>query len=207
VTDVVDVTEVMMGRLSDLPVERFDPAQRALYDSIVNGRRSAAQGRSVSLTNRDGSIVGPFGAYLRAPTVGACLSQLGEALRFDTSLPRNLLELAVITVARHWTAQFEWYAHSRFALEAGVSPEVVSAIAERRDPSFADPAEAHVHRFARVLLEEHRVDDETYREAVLRLGETQVVELTALIGYYGLVSGVLNAFEVPLPAGADPLPA
>jgi 4-carboxymuconolactone decarboxylase len=194
------------GRLAHLPTDRLDDEQRALYDSIVQGRRCAAQGRSVSLTNPDGSIVGPFGAYLRAPAVGACLSQLGEVLRFDTTLPRNLLELAVITVARHWSAQFEWYAHARFALDAGVAPEVVTAIAERRDPAFADPAEAVVHRFTRRLLEEHRVDDETYREVVLRLGETQVVELTALVGFYGLISAVLNTFEVPLPAGAEPLP-
>ena len=108
-------------------------------------------------------------------------------------------------VARHWTAQFEWYAHSRLALRAGVAPEVVEAIAARRPPPLEDGDEALVHRFATQLVERHRVDDATYADAVQRLGEQQTFELTALIGFYGAVAAVLNTFEVPLPPGAEPL--
>jgi 4-carboxymuconolactone decarboxylase len=196
-----------MSRLSSIPPERLDAGQRALYDTILTGRRAAAPGRPSGLTAADGSLVGPFNAYLRAPRLGASLSDLGETLRFDTSLPKNLLELAVLVVARHWSAQFEWYAHSRLALAAGVDPNVVDAIARRQEPTWSDPDEALVHRFASEIVGTHQVSDETYRRAVSRLGETQVFELTALVGFYGAVSAVLNTFEVPLPAGVEPLPA
>jgi 4-carboxymuconolactone decarboxylase len=196
-----------MSRLPSLPPDRLDPEQRSLYEAILNGRRAAAPGRPSGLTAEDGSLVGPFNAYLRAPKVGTRLSDLGEALRFDSTLPKNLLELAVIVVARHWTAQFEWYAHSRLALAAGVAPEIVDAIARRKPPTFTDPDEALVHRFAREIVENHVVREDTYRDATGRFGEQQVFELTALVGFYGAVSAVLNTFEVPLPAGVDPLPA
>lgn len=196
-----------MSRLSSIQPDRFSAEQRVLYDDILTGRRAAAPGRSSGLTAEDGSLVGPFNAYLRAPRVGKRLSDLGETLRFDTTLPQNLLELAILVVGRHWTAQFEWYAHSRLALAAGVQPDVVEAIARRAEPPFKDPDERLVHRFASEIVEDHQVSDETYGQAVDRFGEAMVFELTAVVGFYGAVSAVLNTFEVPLPAGVDPLPA
>lgn len=193
----------MTGRLTPLTPEQMNEAQRALYESIVGGRR--AEGRANSLTAPDGSIVGPFDAYLRSPLIGTRLAELGESLRYDSVVPRNLLELAIIVVGRHWTAQFEWYAHSRMALAAGVDPAIVEAIAHRQTPTFSDPAEAAVYRFASQLVGGFGVDDATYDELVERLGEQQVFELTAVTGFYCAVSAVLNTFRVPLPEGVAPL--
>ena len=193
------------GRLVPLPPTAMDEAQRSLYDSILGGRRVGAPGRASGLTHDDGSLVGPFDAFLRSPRIGTAMSNMGEAIRFDTTLPKNLLELGIIVVGRHWTAQFEWYAHSRMAVAAGVSEEAVAAIGRRETPTFDDPDEACVYRFATELVTGHRVTDATYAEAVERLGEAHVYELTASIGYYHAVSAVLNVFEVPLPAGVEPL--
>jgi 4-carboxymuconolactone decarboxylase len=82
---------------------------------------------------------------------------------------------------------------------------VIDAIRSRREPSFDEDDEALVYRFCRELLGERSVSAETYAAAVELLGEAGVVELVSLQGYYGLVSMLLNTFEVPLPEGVAPI--
>src|SRR5690606_22562828 len=147
--------------LAPLRPSELDEAQRALYESITKGRRATQPGRGIGLVAEDGSLAGPFDAYLRQPRIGARLAELGETLRFDTSLHRDLLELAVIVVARATTAQFEWFAHSRMARAAGLPDEVVDAVARGEQPVLADPELALAHRFATQLVEGHQVDDAT----------------------------------------------
>lgn len=192
-------------RLQPLTPDRLDDDQRRLYDAILASRRAPTAARRSGLLAEDGSLVGPFDAYLRQPAIGVKLAEMGEALRFDTTLPKPLQELAIIVVARAWTAQFEWYAHSRMALEAGVPADVVRAVAERREPYFDDDDLALVYRFAHQLATTHQVDDVTYAAAIERLGEAHVFELTATIAHYHAVSVLLNTFRVPLPAGVEPL--
>jgi 4-carboxymuconolactone decarboxylase len=196
-----------MSRLDPLRPDQLDDDQRSLYGEITGSRRTTAPGRVGTLAHDDGSLVGPFDAFLRSPLIGSRLAALGEALRFDSGLDPRLLELAVLVQARHTTAQFEWFAHARLARAAGLGEDVIAAIAARSEPDLADdPDGALVYRFASQLVGAHRVDDDTYRAAVARLGEPAVFELVVLIGYYGTISAVLNTFEVPLPAGVDPLP-
>ena len=46
-----------------------------------------------------------------------------------------------------------------------------------------------------------RASAATFERAKKELGETSVIDLVGIIGYYGLVSVTLNAFELPLPEG------
>lgn len=192
-----------MSRLPYLTPDQLDDRQREVYDALITGPRANPQRPGGGMAREDGALIGPFNAMLHAPDVGDVVQQLGAALRFQTSLPRNLLELAVITTAREWTAQFEWWAHARMAAGAGVDPAVIDAVRERREPDFSDPAEATVYRFCRELLDTRRVSDETYAAVEAIIGTRGLVELTMLQGYYGLVSMILNVAEVPLPEGVD----
>jgi 4-carboxymuconolactone decarboxylase len=186
-----------MSRLPYLQRDDLDDAGRAVWDGLENSR-----GRS--LVNEDGGLVGPFNAWVHAPVAGDRLSRLGATLRFETSVERRLLELAIIVVAAHWRAEFEWWAHARMAREHGVADEIVDAIRNGRTPAFAAEDEALVHELARQLVAGGRVDDPTYAGAVELLGHRGVVELVSLCGYYTLVSFTLNAFTVPLPPGVEP---
>ena len=129
-------------------------------------------------------------------------------MRFSTSLPKRLKELAILVTARHWNAQFEWHAHEPEALDGGLDPEIIAAIRARRRPDFApDLAKADeelVYEVSRALHEAHHIDDALYARAVETLGEDGTVELVGLLGYYTLVSMTLNAFDVPLPDGVAP---
>ena len=103
------------------------PEQKQLTDHILNSERK--------------SMGGPFNALLRSPEMGDLAQQLGAYIRFRTSLPHRLNEMAIIMTARVWTAQYEWYAHKTLALEAGLNPAIVDAIAEGKRPASMQPDE------------------------------------------------------------------
>ena len=71
----------------------------------------------------------------------------------------------------------------------------------RRNPPFVEDDEAAVYAFARELVDGHAVSDSTYRAVEDRLGKTGIVELVGILGYYGLISMTIVAFQVPVPAG------
>jgi 4-carboxymuconolactone decarboxylase len=141
---------------------------------------------------------------VQAPDVGRHLTALGRVLRFETSIERRLSEVAIITVGAAWKAEFEWWAHARMAREHGVPDAVVDAIGRGDDPPFEAGDERTVYAVARQLTRTGRVEKETYGDAQRLLGDTGVVELVSLCGYYTLISFLLNAFAVPLPQGATP---
>ena len=170
-------------RLPPLPMDRLDPAQRAAADELIAGPRKG--------------VKGPFIPLLRSPELLARVQKVGEYLRFNSALSTRVSEFATLVVARHCTQQFEWHVHVPLALKAGTSPEAIAALREGRRPEGMDADEACVHDFARELLETHRVGDATYAAALQRFGERGVVDLTGLIGYFVMVSMVLNVAHTP----------
>jgi 4-carboxymuconolactone decarboxylase len=169
-----------------------------VWDAIVGTRG----GR---LVTEDGGLSGPFNAFVHAPDVGRELTALGATLRFGTSIDRRLTEVAIITTGARWQAEFEWWAHARMAREHGVPDAVVRAIGRGEDPRFEAADEQVVYAVASQLAKTGRVDDHAYRAARDLLGDVGIVELVTLCGYYTLISYLLNGFEVPLPAGAEPM--
>lgn len=191
-----------MSRISYITPENFTEAQGHLFNSITSGKRG--EGRAPEdLLNSEGGMSGPFNAWLRSPVLGEAAQRLGEAVRFESTLPPPLRELAILIVAAKWKAQYEWWAHERIARREGLDEGVIASIKAETSPDFSDPTEAVVYNFARELLDEGRVSDHLYDEAVELLGEAGVVELVILLGYYTLVSMTLNVFEVPVPSGED----
>jgi 4-carboxymuconolactone decarboxylase len=176
-------------RFKPLTYDEMTPAQKTMIEHVLSGPR--------------GSTDGPFNVQLRSPEMGDLGQQFGAATRFATSVPRKLYELAIIITARHWTAQFEWYAHHRSALQAGISPAVADAIAEGRRPAAMPPDEEAVYNFATELLDTQQVSDQTFSAAKNLLGERGVVDLVSVMGWYGTVSMLLNVDRYPMPDGAQ----
>ena len=133
--------------------------------------------------------------------MGERVAALGEVLRFDTSLDRAVVELATIIVAARWRSAFEWVVHSRLAARAGVAAPVIDAIGRGDGPQLDGETERAVHRLVVELLDDGQVSDPTFEAATRVLGSGGVVELVALVGYYCLISFVLNTFRCPAPAG------
>ena len=187
-----------MTRLSMLNPTDLNEEQQALWDGLTETR-----GGGVDLVDENGHLVGPFNAWLHVPKIGRRLSSLGAYLRFRTSIERRLSEVAICTVGAHWHSEFEFFAHAPMALEHGVEPLVIEALRAGETPSFEREDEQIVYEIARQLLNDRRVTDATFAAGESLLGETGMVELVALIGYYCLISMLLNLFEVPLPPDED----
>ena len=128
----------------------------------------------------------------------------GALLRYGTTLPPRLTEIAILITGRACRSPFEWYAHRGEAEQAGVEQAVIEAILAGAVPTGLSPDDAAVYHYAVELNRHNSVSDATYAAALARFGERAVVELTALIGYYTMVAMTLNCHEIPLPEGAEP---
>jgi 4-carboxymuconolactone decarboxylase len=181
-----------MARIPDLAPEEMTERQKALAHQIAS--------------TRGGVLRGPFAIWIRNPDLVERANAIGDFLREGTTVPRRLSELAILVTARHWTAQYEWFAHERQALEVGVPQAVVEAIKARRRPSFADDKDRVVYELCAELYENKRVSDATYRAAEAALGRDMVIELVTIATFYAMIAMVLVTFEAPVPGGKLPLP-
>ena len=154
-----------------------------------------------------GRFPGPYDFLLRSPELALRWHALAEYLRFETSLPPRLNELAILVQARFWTAQFEWWAHEPLALRAGLPPVLVKDLRDGRRPGAMAPDEAAVYDFCVELMQERRVGDAALQRLRDVLTEQQVVDLVAVTGLYATVSMILITVDAPLPADEPtPLP-
>lgn len=184
-----------------IPLEQLTPAQRALTDAIKSGPRAKLKSSGAS---RPGPLGGPFNVWLRSPGIGDLVQKLGEEIRFRSTLTGKLNEFAILITARHWSSQYEWFAHHKLALEGGLDPVIAEDIAQGRRPANMDADETIIYEFSRELHATQGVSDATYQAALQRLGERGVVDLISVNGFYSLVSMCLNVDRTPLPDNAAP---
>ncbi len=178
-------------RFKELTPETMTPEQKKAAEAIQAGPRGAG-------------LRGPFNALLRSPELCDLVQRVGAYVRYSTAIPSRLNELAIIMAGRKWTAQYEFYAHRRLAIEAGLRTEICDAIANGTRPQAMQEDEAEVYDFCTELLSTGQVSDANFGRIKSRFGERGVMDLVGAIGYYSLVSMVLNVDGVPLPAGETP---
>ena len=176
-----------MARLAALDLDELTPEQKEVADAIRSGPR--------------GGMRGPFEAWLRAPGLADTAQKLGAYSRFGTSLPGDINELAILLTGKRWKAQFEFWAHARLAVQAGLDPAIIEAIRTGAAPPFTREMERVVYAVVSEYFETNRLSAATYAKAIDVLGERGLVDLIGVVGYYGLVSMTLNIFEVEVPAG------
>jgi 4-carboxymuconolactone decarboxylase len=186
-----DMPPLRGDRFKPLKLEEMTAEQKVVVDSIMSGPRGSMNG-----------LGGPFNALLRSPDLGDRVQKVGEYVRFKTSLPQHLNEMAILITARHWTSQYEWYAHHALAMKAGLNPAVADDISAGRRPAAMQPDEAIVYDFSRELLDTKQVSDARFDAVKARFGERGVIDLVGVLGYYTMVSMLLNVDRYPLPDGA-----
>ena len=178
-------------RLAPLKEENLTEAQRALLESL----RAGPRGRSLN-------IRGPFAAWMYAPEFGQLAQALGAHTRYKTRLEPRLSEFAILCTARHWKAQYEWFAHAPIAQKAGVKAKTIDDIRKGRAPKTAPKDERAIYDFIQELYKKRRVSDRTYKRVQGLLGETATVELVGILGYYVMISMTLNVFQMLPPPDA-----
>jgi 4-carboxymuconolactone decarboxylase len=184
------------NRFAPLTYQQMTPEQKKMFENLISGERRGA--------------AGPFNVLLRSPEMGDLAQQFGASMRFHSSMPRKLNELAIIITARHWTSHYEWYAHRRAAQDAGLNQAIIDAVATGKRPSGMNAEEEVVYTFCTELLTTKQVSDRTFQATWDKFGERGVVDLIGVTGYYQLVSMLLNTDRYPLPDGVPielkPLP-
>jgi 4-carboxymuconolactone decarboxylase len=185
-----ELPQLRGDRFKPLTADTMTPEQKAMADAVLAGPRA--------------SLNGPFNVMLRSPDLGDRLQKVGEYVRFKTSIPPRLNELAILVTARAWTAQYEWYAHYQYAVKAGLPPAVADDIAAGKRPSKMESDEATIYDFTRELIDTKQVSDANFNAVKDKFGERGVVDLVGLVGYYHIVSMLLNVDRYPLPDGAKP---
>ena len=182
------------SRVRILEEKSLTPAQRALLDSIRSGPRGSST-----------TIRGPFAVFLHAPAFGELAQQLGGYCRFKTAVSPRLSEFAILVTAKLWQAQYEWFAHVPMAERAGVSKETIRDLYRGRMPTSAPKDERAIYDFIQELYKTRRVSDKTFARVQALLGDAATVELVGTLGYYVLISMILNVFRMS-PPGDEPLP-
>jgi 4-carboxymuconolactone decarboxylase len=187
-------TEMREFRLPALRLDILTPAQKAVADELA-----LQMGRPIP--------PGPFSLLLREPGVAEGALRIFDAFRNDSKLDKRYFELAVLTVAREWTAQFEWYAHEGAALKLGIDPAVVDAIRAGKRPHFTRPDERIVYETIAELNRTHHLSPASYARISGLLGDQQTLDLITATGYYTMLAMTISAFDVqaPTPAPGRPL--
>ena len=145
------------GRFRPLSYEELTPAQKAFADGeIATGRKS---------------FDGPTNMYLRTPEMANASRPVQRYLRFEAPTEHKLKEIVILLTARFWGGHYVWYSHRKPAIEAGLAPAFIDAMAagKRPDPMTAD--EAAVYDFFTELLANRQVSDATFKAFIDRLGE------------------------------------
>ena len=177
-------------RMPGIPPEKMTEAQKKAAEIVV-----AARGVPLS---------GPFNVLLRSPEVMLGAKGMGDYLRFKTVLPPKLREFVILITARQWTQRYEWHSHSDLAVKAGLSGEIVKAIAVGRRPPEMSDEEAIVYDFCAELHDNHSVSDATYARALAKFGEQGIIDMVGINGYYTFLSMAMNVARTPEPKGAKP---
>ena len=173
---------------------------------IAPSQQTEAQKKAIEefRAARKTGISGPFVPLLRSPEVMNRARAMGDYLRFNSVLPPRLSEFAILITARRWTQNYEWDAHSQLALQGGLSPDIVKALADGRRPDRMAEDEDILYTFCDELHRNQSISDATYARAVGRFGEQGVIDILGISGYYTLLAMVLNTARTPLPAGRTP---
>jgi 4-carboxymuconolactone decarboxylase len=179
----------MTERLTQISYDELPDTVKPLADDILK-ISSAALG-------------GPYNALLRSPEMARrCFDHL-DYLRFRTSVNKRLNEFAILIQARISNAQYEWWAHEIIARKAGLSDAVMKDLRECKRPSSMQEDERLVYDYCIQLSLNHRVPDALWQEAIDKMGEQAVIDLTVLSGTYVMVSMLLNATQVGIPGGGQ----
>lgn len=180
----------MSKRFPQLTLEALTPEQRPLGEAILKVS-------SVGLG-------GPYNPMLRSPKLGQLMYDLLFYLRWHSSIPNRLTEMAILMIGRQWTSNVEWFAHEPIARKAGLSDEIISSLKANRRPSSMQPDEDALYDFVSELFMTYKVSDATFAKAKTVFSEQQLVDLTATAGTYVTIAGLLSMAQEGVPAGKEP---
>jgi 4-carboxymuconolactone decarboxylase len=153
-----------------------------------------------------GAFRGPHSMLLHSPALDEHALALGNYFRYDSVVQSPLKELAIITGVREKDCLYVWAAQVAAGKRAGLRDEAIDVVKHRKDSSSLTAEEREIVDYVRQLVQKNRVDQGTFDTLLKRYGQQWLIEMTTVVGYYGMLSGVVNSFEVEPAADGDVLP-
>ena len=197
--DSPNLKESQLPRLGYKPLDSLEDDLKEIFNSITNSERGVG-------TLSNGALPGPFNAWMYADyEMASALEGIGIAVRTNTSnVPKQMKEICICVVASHYRSNVEFWAHSRIAMKIGIEPQILEDIKQGKTPTFSSDGNGQMqelsYRFTREYLENHRVSDEIYAEALDTIGsERGIVEFILVMGHYIGLAAQLNILRVPNP--------
>jgi 4-carboxymuconolactone decarboxylase len=187
------------GRLPLLDPAKVSETQREVYDLANSTMVPWAEAAHFQSKTADGRLIGPFNPVLFAPEMAACFADLQAAEARYTPLSERVRQVVILAVGAVWKADYELYAHSAVARQAGLSEAAIRSLASGGHPEDLSDEERVAQRFVRQLTAEHHVEEKLYRATEAAFGREGIVAMTFLAGCYQVVCSLLNAFEIPAP--------
>jgi 4-carboxymuconolactone decarboxylase len=163
--------------------------QRSIHDLVASTRK--------------GKIGGPFSVWFRVPELADPANFLHNAFRLTGALDRRLFELLILLVAHEYGARYVWTHHVGQALKAGLARATIDAIAAGQPPAFAQADEKPIYEVVRELLASKTLSGAAYDKALSVFGEALLIEIVTAVGFYSMVSLVVNSFDVDPPGAAN----
>jgi 4-carboxymuconolactone decarboxylase len=191
--------ETLGGRLPLSDPATLTSAQRELFERVKATRLPWAEEAGFQVTTVDGRLIGPFNSFLLRPEVADKYLDFTAAAATHRSLSPQVREVVIVAVGAVWDADYELYAHTTLARQAGLSDEAVTTLRNGGIPEELGEDEKIAARVARELSTRHRIDDELYRAAEKTFGTMGLFDIAVLIGQYHTVCTLLTLFEVPAP--------
>jgi 4-carboxymuconolactone decarboxylase len=179
-------------RMPPVPPDTYDAAQKKAAEEFQAARKAP--------------VSGPFSILIRIPELMTANRMMGDYLRLKPSIGTTLSELVILITAREWTQDYQWHAHAPIALKQGISQEIIDAIAAGRRPTGMNEDQEICYDFTIELQRSKPVSDATYARALKRFGETGVLDIAGISGYYTNLAMTLNTARFPIPAGGQRLP-
>ena len=184
-------------RLEPLSPTNLSPEQSALNEKMLDGVHKHLHG--FKSQREDGALIGPFPAMLHFPQFGAAAWGVITALAENTTLPKAAHEVAILVTGARFHSRYELYSHERVAAQSGLTPSKIATITAGQRPSDLSEEEAVAYDVAAVLAGGGQLGDTTYQAAIKVFGDQGTAELFYLIGCYGMISVLLNGYDVPVP--------
>jgi 4-carboxymuconolactone decarboxylase len=152
-------------------------------------------------TASSGGVIasGPGSVMINSPEMRRRCNQLSSYLRQESSLPKKIQELAMITTARAMDCPYIWNAHAASGRREGLRDALVDALRDNKPLPEMPDDEAAVVNYGMEFFKTHKVRPETFQAALEQFGAQGLTELTTLMGYYALLAFNANAFEIDLP--------
>jgi AhpD family alkylhydroperoxidase len=164
-----------MPRLDIPTVEELPEGSKDIFDKLM-----AARGRISTF----------FATLAWTPKVLEKREAYGRSLRTETILDPRLRELAICRVAVLNGGGYEFKAHARMALAAGVPQEKIDAVADYETAPVFGKEERAVLRYADEVTKVIRVSDGTWAACAAFLNKRELVELVLTVAWYNQTARV-----------------